>query len=88
MSFIFYIQQIAVHYNIQMYTFQKGILVLLIFFIYGWKCLPHEGGKVTSSTKKKEHFHSKTTHQTKILYQCLLHPTYNGLFSSLVFLFA
>jgi hypothetical protein len=59
-----------------MYTFQKGILVLLIFFallqnhtfvigqsdghicfmnffIYVWKCLPHEGGKVTSSTKKK-----------------------------------
>jgi hypothetical protein len=31
MSFIFYIQQIAVPYNIQMYTFQKGILVLLIF---------------------------------------------------------
>ncbi len=98
----FYIQQIAVHYNIQMYTFQKGILVLLFFFallqnhtfvigqsdghicfmnffIYVWKCLPHEGGKVTSSTKKKEHFHSKTTHQTKILHQCLLHPTYNDI---------
>lgn len=30
MSFISYIQQIAVPNNIQMYTFQKGILVLLI----------------------------------------------------------
>ncbi len=32
MSFIFYIQQIAVHYNIQMYTFQKRNFSATNFF--------------------------------------------------------